>query len=431
MTIFLNIIYFAIIIHYALKFLRTTDSIEMAIPFTDKSQQMWCTGLEALLILLFATGLMGFLPILAFHLAFVEIICIFAIQRAPYNAIYSFPVKIFIIFLLWIIIGIFYTPQPIYGIRMLLKYAAPLFMALFASAVIRDFEVVLKSCLWGRWIALLSFIVQYIPMQGFLFQGVFWNRAALATNYIIWTIFSLSLFYIGIERKKNLFYTIGFILPCFLWVFRTDIFGTVIALSAFFFIKYRMKSAPLIAVMAVLAVCALFYIPSVKSKMYFHPDEVTMEDFITGNVDENNVNTSGRKPVWEDMENFYYKGHEIAGSGTGRVQTYFYEEAVGWRKGGQLHNDLLVLKCDNGLIGLSLFLLTYLAILLHCVRIYHKSDSWDVKTCILMAGASLIGILVTTYSDNTVSYSLATLSYPWALYGMALGLREREKELLL
>ena len=47
--------------------------------------------------------------------------------------------------------------------------------------------------------------------------------------------------------------------------------------------------------------------------------------------------------------------------------------------------------------------------------------------CVLTAGASLFGMLVTLYSDNTVSYSLATLGIPWAFYGMALGIYRKEK----
>ncbi len=42
----------------------------------------------------------------------------------------------------------------------------------------------------------------------------------------------------------------------------------------------------------------------------------------------------------------------------------------------------------------------------------------------LVAGSSLLGVFVTMYSDNTLSYSMVTLSFPWGFYGMALGLKE-------
>lgn len=204
-------------------------------------------------------------------------------------------------------------------------------------------------------------------------------------------------------------------------------FGLQLELSAFFFIKYKIKSLPLILAVGCLGLAAMFYVPSVKAKMYYRPDEVTLQDFLTGNVDENNINTSGRKKGWEDVHKWFYEPHKAIGSGTGRVQTYFYTEAIGWQRGGQLHNDFLVMMCDNGLIGIGLFLLAYLAIMFHCLFIYSKSKSQVVKVCALTAGSSLIGILVTMYSDNTVSYSMATLGYPWGFYGMALGLYKQEK----
>lgn len=428
MVFIINLIWLCILTWFGFKFLNHKDSIVMRLPFCNEKTEMACTGLEALLIFMIGTGLMGLIPLLAIHLGTLELICILGIARAPYKAIYSTPLKFYIVFLLWAAIGIIYGVSVNYGVRMILKYIYPLLIALFASAVIRDVEIFLKAGQMGRRMAVISFITYYIPMSGFIFLGVFWNRAALATNYIVWVVFSIALAYAGVRSKKNILWTIAFCLPALIWVFRTDIFGSSVALATFFFLKYRLKSLPLVIGMAGLALCALFYIPAVKEKMYFRPDEVTMTDFLTGNVDENNINTSGRKQGWEDVERWFYDGHEYKGSGTGRVQHYFYEEAPGWRRGGQLHNDLLVLKCDNGLIGLALFLFSYLAVMFHCMIIYHKSDRNSVKLCASVAGAALMGILVTTYSDNTISYSMATLAYPWAFYGMALGLAKREKD---
>ena len=45
----------------------------------------------------------------------------------------------------------------------------------------------------------------------------------------------------------------------------------------------------------------------------------------------------------------------------------------------------------------------------------------------MVAGASLMGVFVTMYSDNTLSYSMCTLSFPWGFYGMALGINNNEE----
>lgn len=426
MALIVCLVYFVAFTYLFFKYLKV-EEVPAKLKLNGETVELKFTGQEYVIILLVTTGLMGLLPLLALHLALAEVICVLLLLKAPNSPVWSFPIKLFFMFIAWAAIGLFYTPSVSFGVRMLLKYLYPPLIALAASAVVDNILVFLKSGIWTRFVAFISFFaVRYIPMQGIIFAGVFWNRAALVTNYATWVIFSLALYSMGIDKKKNLLWALFFILPCLLWVFRTNIFETSVALAAFFFIKYRIKSLPLIVGMAALALCALFYIPAVKSKMYFRPEEVTMTDFLTGNVDENNVNTSGRNEMWKKVTPFYEE-HPMTGSGTGRVQKFFYTEIIGFGRGGQLHNDLLLMKCDNGLIGIGLFLASYLAILFHCVKIYHKSQDEWTKVCALTAGASLFGMLVTLYSDNTVSYSLATLGIPWAFYGMALGIYRREQ----
>ena len=118
-------------------------------------------------------------------------------------------------------------------------------------------------------------------------------------------------------------------------------------------------------------------------------------------------------------------GHELRGEGTGRVQKYMYTEVEDERRTGQLHNDLLVMQIDNGKIGLWLYILCNILIFLHCLKIYNNTTEGPyTRMFALTAGASILGVLVTMYSDNTISYSIVTTSFPWAFYGMALGLKE-------
>ena len=395
-------------------------------PF-DRSLKMRCKGTELLLIFIFATGLIGLMPVLAIRLAVLEVLCIIGIYKSHSYPVFSFPIILFVIFILWEIWGLSYTPSTEFGFRMILKYIYPLLLALLASSVVRDKEIVLKSLLSARWVAIFTILIYFVPILLPLFTGVFWNKAALATHYIVMSITSLVLIFYSNKKTKNLTFFVIFALPCFIWVFRTDIMGLFVALSAFALIKYRLKAVPVILLLVVLSVASLFYIPSIKAKMYHNPDEVSLSDFFTGNIDENNINTSGRGPMWEDCKRWFYEEHELIGSGTGRVQKYMYTEATGFRRGGQIHNDFLVLMCDNGLVGLTLYVLSVLGIFIHCVFIYNRrSYSIVLRSCAIVAGSSLLGVVVTMYSDNTLSYSMATLSYPWGVYGMALGLKRKE-----
>lgn len=399
---------------------------QFRVPFS-KTEYMLCNGQESLLIFIFWTGLIGLIPVLSIRLAVLELLCILGIMKAQNKVVWSIPLKIYFIFLIWIIIGCFYTPSIEFGVRMFLKYLYPFLVALLASCVVKNSEIAFKGILGDRITATIVLLSIFIPVVGFLFQGVFWNRAALTTHFITLCMFSLSVYFLGFQKKKNLLWTIIFALPCFIWAFRTGILGLAIGLSAFLFIRFRLKAIPFIALIAVLALCSVFYIPKIKQKMFFRPDEVTMMDYLTGNVEENNINTSGRNEMWKKVTHFY-EDNKVIGAGTGRVQKFFYTEIIGFGRGGQLHNDFLLMLCDNGLIGLLLYLLSYLGVLFHCTWIYRRTNNSDLKALSLTAGAALCGVLITLYSDNSVSYSMCTLSYPWGLYGMVLGLKKVENE---
>ena len=154
---------------------------------------------------------------------------------------------LYLLYIVWLVIGLSYSPAPGYGFRVILKYLYPLLIMLFASAAVRDKEVFLKAGLGARLVAVISIPVLIIPMLNWiLFPGVFWYGTASAIHYITMCVFSLALFYYTDERKKNLLLCVLFMLPCLVWVFRTSIMGTTLALVTFFFFKYKMKSLSLI-----------------------------------------------------------------------------------------------------------------------------------------------------------------------------------------
>lgn len=423
---FIALLIFVILTAWELK-LFFTPEVEWRMPYGSRTT-MRLSGKEALVILMFATAYIGLAPVLSLRLGFLELLSIVGAIMVTSRVKLSWPMWLFIIFIIWEVIGLTYTVSVSYGIRMILKYIYPFVFAIFAARIVRDGEVMVTAGIWARRIATVAVCLTLIPPIRLLVGQFFWFHAALTTSIITMAIFSFALVEFSDDKKKNLWWGIGFCLPCFILVYRTDIFGTVVALATFFVLKYRIKGLPIAAALGILGLCAMFYVPAVKNKMFYNPDEVTMIDYVTGNYNEDNIRTNGRKQGWEDVENWFFKDKKEIGSGTGRVQYYFYEEAQGWRRGGQLHNDLLVLKCDNGLIGLLLFGLSYFAITLHCIYLYHKGRNQYTRLAAMVAGASLMGVFVTMHSDNTLAYSMCTLSFPWGFYGMALGIEKAHNE---
>lgn len=428
--ILLNYLYFLIITFMGYKWL-TSSGGTMTTPL-NQQEQMWLDGPERFWVLTFSTGLLALsapagLDLMAIRLLVLEIFCLIGIFICKRKSQWTAASIIYVVFILWLVIGVTYSPSPGYGFRVILKYLYPLLIMLFASAAVRDTEVFLKAGLGARMVAIVSIVVAFIPMlEWILFPGVFWYGTAKAINFISMCVFSLALFYYTDEKKKNLFYAILFMIPCFIWVFRTSIMGSLVAIMAFYFIKYRMRSLPIIAGILIAGVMAVFFIPSLHQKM-FKDSSTNIEQFKSGSVSMDDVNTNARAAMWEHLENKFYQDHEITGSGTGSVQHYMYTNRI---FGGLKvpHSDFVQMRCDNGLISLILYAMIVLLVFYDCFRTHHSTNSAGVKICSIVAGASMMGVFVTLYSDNVVNYSMATLSMPFGFYGMMLGLKQNEKK---
>lgn len=425
--ILLNYLYFLIITFIGYKWLASSGGT-MTNPL-NKQEQMWLDGPERFWVLTFSTGLLALsapagLDLMAVRLLVLEVFCLigllFICKRKPQ---WTAATVVYAVFILWLVIGLAYSPAPGYGFRVILKYLYPLLIMLFASSAVRDTEVFLKAGLGARMVALIALVVAFIPMlERALFPGVFWYGTARAINFISMCVFSLALFYYTDEKKKNLLYAILFMIPCFIWVFRTSIMGSLVAIMAFYFIKYKMRSLPIIAGILIVGVMAVFFIPSLHQKM-FKDNSSNIEQFKSGNLNMDDVNTNARAAMWEYLENKFYQGHEITGSGTGSVQQYMYNNYV---FGGLTvpHSDFVQMCCDNGLISLILYTMIALLVFYDCFRTHYTTNNTGIKICSIVAGASMMGVFVTLYSDNVVNYSMATLSMPFGFYGMMLGLKQ-------
>ena len=421
---FLNYIYFLIITVMGAKFLFTRQGI-ITHPL-NKKKKLLLDGPELFWILTFSTGLLAFsapgvLDLMAIRLMVLEAFCIielFIVKRKPQCSI---TVILYLIYVIWLIIGLSYTTSLVYGFRVILKYSYPLLIMLSASTAVRNKEVFIKAGLGARMVAIISIGVSFIPLMNYLVSGVFWYGTARSIHYISMCIFSLALYYHGGKDKKDLLLCVLFIIPCILWVFRTSIIGTTIALMTFFFFKYKIKSVPVILGIVLLFVIAIFTIPSMKTKMFKESSNISIEQFQQGKVSKDDINSNARFSLWEHLQKRFYNHKEIVGSGTGSVQNYMYSNFI--FGGLQVpHNDYIQISCDNGLIGIVLYLLVIGSIITHCFIEYNKKNSIAIKMCANLDGSSIAGVALTMYTDNVVNYSMATLSYPFGFYGMMLGL---------
>lgn len=428
----LNYLYFLIISILGCKWLTSSGGY-MKSPL-DKTLSMRLDGPEMFWILTFSTGLLAFsapagLDLMAVRLLVIELLCIMGLFLVKRRPVWSAAAVFYSVFMLWLVVGCFYSPAPAYGVRVIMKYVYVLLIMLFASAAVRDAEVFLKSSIGARTVGWISILVFFVPGLSYAVPGVFWYGTAAAINYISLFTLSLALFYFTDEKRKNLWFCLLFALPCVLWVFRTSIMGTTLALMVFMFFKYRFKSLPIIFGAFVLFICAVFFIPSVREKMFNETSDVNISQLESGSITKDDIDSNGRFAMWEWSMAKYYDGHELTGSGTGNLQEVFYSLRHPFGSIRIVHCDYVQMLCDNGLIGIILFGCCFVCLIGHSFFVF-QNKRYDTAThiCAIVAGSSAAGVLLTMMTDNVINYSMATISYPCGFYGMMLGLLTKYKK---
>jgi O-antigen ligase len=396
---------------------------------------MEISGRESFLFLVFATGLialsgsLGSLDLMALRLFLLEILIILGLIWSRGQIVWNIPGILYLVYLLWILVGLIYTTVPEYGLRVFLKYIYPFLLFIFSSKIFRNEDLLFKISFVIRKIGLAVIVIYFAaPFVLSFFPGVIWYSTALAIHFIFLSVLSFGLYDLT-KKTSDLIIGICFMTPCIIWVFRTSILGSMIALSTFFFIKYKLRSLPFFVIIGTIFLSVVLFFPSVKNKMF--NKDFDGEQILQGErkIDKNDIDSNGRFAMWDwSMKNFY-ESRELQGSGSGTLQAVFYKRRAEEGIVGIVHNDYVQILCDNGLIGLILYLSVFLTMLIHTFFVYQdKFNSEAIRLAAITAGASAIGMAVTSFTDNTVNYSMATLSYPFGFYGIMLGLLRTQKE---
>ena len=330
---------------------------------------------------------------------------------------------VYLAYLLWLVVSLTMTPALDYGVRYLLKYLFPFLMMLCASAIVRDEKVFLAVCVWARRIALLSTTVIFIPFVKWqLLLGFFWYETALNLHYVAISVLSFALFFFYGRDWRDLLLAVIFVLPCIVEVHRTGLMAMFAGLAVFFFFKFRWISLPYIVGVLAIGAAIVIYVPSFHEKMFWKDteQEISMSDLYNGNVSEEDIRNNGREALWGMLEDQFYKGHELTGSGLGCCQWLLYSNPDIVK---QTHGDYIQMRCDTGQIGMWLYIAVAVAILLHCfVMCVNPYNPAHVKCCAMIAASAVTGHFFGMYSDNVVTYTMATTGVSFAFYGMALGL---------
>jgi hypothetical protein len=363
----------------------------------------------------------------AIRLLFLEIFLVLSFFVSTHPPKWGPGMVAYLIYILWLLYSLTYTPSVKYGFRYILKYLYPLLMMLACSAIVRDEKVFLSICVWLRRVAIVSTLFVVFPFIRIpMIANLFWYDTALNMHYVVVACVSFALFFLYGKDWKDLVIGILFFLPCILETHRTGLLCIFCGTAIFFFYKFKAVSLPYIAVTLGIGIAIIFYVPSFHEKMFWRESEkgevVTIRDLKEGNIKEEDIRNNGREALWDILSSNFYDGHKLKGSGIGSCQYFLYEMFTGVK---QTHGDYIQMKCDTGLIGMWLYIGIGIVILIHCFIVTVSPYEPDyVKCCAMIAAGAIAGQYFAMYSDNAVTYTMATTGTSFAFYGMMLGLKE-------
>ncbi|MDH8700990.1 O-antigen ligase [Dysgonomonadaceae bacterium PH5-43] len=384
---------------------------------------------QYLFLFLLATAILGCGVMMANRLLICIIVTLIGIFLSKEKIKITPAIFFYFIYLCWLIVEMYLSPVKGYGLRVFLKYLYPFIIMLFASKMpmeknpnmyfLKVLNVVLYVGLLGSIWQLLLFQIPFVSQV--LDSVVYWGPA-IVDFYVVPITISLFLFsYTG--KYKYLFYVVLFILPSVLGSIRTGILASSITIVIFAILRYKVRSIPYVVLGCALLVGTVLFVPQVREKMFIK--QMSADEIVERgeSLSKDDIDSSGRFAMWEWSLKNFYEEKELMGSGLGMLQHAFYDWDHPFGIIKIVHNDYIQILCDTGIIGLVLYALTLLALIIHSIFVYFTDKNAIAKLMGGIAGVSLAGMLSTLYTDNVVNYSLMTLSFPFALYGLMLGFK--------
>jgi len=388
-----------------------------------KKQKYFATGPQLFLMIVLATGMFMLEPYSTTRFSVWMVCMAFGVLTIEGRVKFTPALMSYMVYLFFLFFSLFYNaPDKEFGIRVIAKYSYPIFILMFANKV-GNSEFAVFSTVKFIFIAAIFVEISYLLWLPWI--GLLWTGATLADHVVVMTTMAVALLFIT-KKKKYLLLAAFFVIYPVVATVRTGLIGLTASLSIFFIFKYKLKALPVVFVVAAAATMVVLYVPGVREKMF--RKEMTAQEIIDNrdNLTMKDIDMNGRQAMWDWSLAKFYENNKVFGTGVGNLQYVFYSGDHPFGKIRIVHNDYVQILADTGLIGLILYLSIGLCMLIHSFFIYNdKRSNAAIKFCAIVAGATIIGIMATSYTDNSVNYTMATYAYPYAFYGMALGLRQK------
>ena len=357
---------------------------------------------------LYANGVYLFVILSAVVVALLRVVPTLLSQCLRYNG--------YVLFLFYCLASLLWTNDIEWGLRMLVKLAAPfMFFISMQSFIKNNHDVVLAE----RSIIIACLIVSMLAVINTLGNGVIApddNMYNVRHNYLTAPFMSPAnySFFIGsgailslsniFNTRKLIYFFLTILLSFFLfWSFvRISMFGLIAAFALIIILLSKnivIKILVPIVIIVVFITC-FFTIDKFRTRM-FKTDKITLEmiSSANGNDIDKLIYTSGRSALWRQVYREFVEQAPLVGKGIGSTDSW-----LEMRKKGKLHSEYLRILCDTGIIGLFLYLGAIFQFYILLIRNYFNSNDHTVRVYSARALAGLTFYLVTLATDNSLNY---------------------------
>ena len=324
----------------------------------------------------------------------------------------------YLMFVLWAVFSMTYSSEQYQGLMLIIKYILPLLYLWLGYNAINtkeEFILFLK-------VALIVMIVYAFLIGGFAYKlyppvyfvllfkikQFFISYAALADFHSALIVVPIALYLIYKETEYLMRAAIIF-LSSLLFVVRTGLGGIALAISFFFFIIYRLKAVPYIAMCLIGLLCIFMFVPSVKEKMFLEGEQPSGAE-----ISFDSIQSNGREFIWETNLDKFYAPSPVIGSGLG--------ESVAFTKDSfavhLIHSDYIQILCDMGFVGIVLFGLFFLSVIVKVFRNVLRYNDDFVLISGAMAVGSCAAVFFSMAFDNVITYAQQCFVIPFIFIGI-------------
>lgn len=305
-------------------------------------------------------------------------------------------------FILFVIFSLFYSENPIRGIPGLVMYSFPLFYYTLTYQAIKkttDVGYLFFSIINSLWLALVLCISSIFVDYVFVYYGM---AICIVPAYL----------YLLTKKRKYIILFLICLLPALLFVKRTPVLGIFASMMVFSMLMFKWKAIIPTLLAVLLGLVIVLNIPSFREKVFYGNEYIDLRN-IRGYADAvENVNMNGRLVFWNIALEKYFEKSPFWGAGQGTVKAYLQSHENEYKDTFSLmHNDWILILCEQGLIGVSILILFMIGVLRKCIEYSSKRYPKDLRLISAACAGSFASTIMHMFFENCMNTFVFSTSF--------------------